>query len=124
MADDCDNDKLVIEDSIRSNYFSFIDSHSEQVFNSILNVWSQKLNSDQSLQQEDPLKVSLLKGKIIEAFFCWIKLKLPEEVFVTLTEKNQDLIKLVFDELNSQEDDNAEMATNCIVELIFIARRD
>jgi len=28
MADDCDNDKLVIEDSIRRNYFDFIDASS------------------------------------------------------------------------------------------------
>ena len=32
MASDCDNDSIVIEDSIRKNYFIFMDSISAQVF--------------------------------------------------------------------------------------------
>ena len=32
MASDCDNDSIVIEDSIRHNFYNFIDSIAPQVF--------------------------------------------------------------------------------------------
>lgn len=47
MANDCDNDSIVIEDSIRTAYFKFLDGASrEKVFKQILDTWSMKINQE------------------------------------------------------------------------------
>lgn len=43
MASDCDNDSIVVEDSIRNNFFQFIDSIAPKVFDQIFNQWAMKL---------------------------------------------------------------------------------
>ena len=40
MASDCDNESIVIEDSLRSTYFRFIDQIAPQVFEQIFNLWA------------------------------------------------------------------------------------
>jgi hypothetical protein len=41
MANDCDNNSIIIEDSVRSNYFTYLDSNAQNlVFISILNAWA------------------------------------------------------------------------------------
>ena len=40
MASDCDNESIVIEDSLRSTYFRFIDLIAPQVFEQIFNLWA------------------------------------------------------------------------------------
>lgn len=45
MANDCDNESIVIEDSIRRNFYKFMDSVSRHlVFQQILEQWSQKIS--------------------------------------------------------------------------------
>jgi len=44
MANDCDNESIVIEDSIRSEYYKFLDNSSRQkVFKAILNHWASRI---------------------------------------------------------------------------------
>lgn len=43
MAADCDNDSIVVEDSVRHNFFHFIDGISQQVFELIFNTWATNL---------------------------------------------------------------------------------
>ena len=45
MAQDCDNDSIVIEGSLRSHFFSFLDSIAPQVFELIFNQWAQRINT-------------------------------------------------------------------------------
>ena len=40
MASDCDNDSIVIEESLRREFFSFLDEIAPQVFETIFNAWS------------------------------------------------------------------------------------
>jgi hypothetical protein len=80
MANDCDNDSIVIEDSIRKAYYSYLDGVSrEKVFKSILDLWSSRIN-----QEVASPKLTKLKCAIIDAFYCWIKLRLPEDLFANL----------------------------------------
>lgn len=44
MADYCDNDSIVIEESIRTSFFNFLDHISPLVFDSIFNLWAMKIN--------------------------------------------------------------------------------
>jgi hypothetical protein len=43
MAENCDSDSIVIEDSVRQKFFSFMDNISHQVFEAIFNKWAEKL---------------------------------------------------------------------------------
>lgn len=58
----------------------------------------------------------------MDAFFNWIKLKLPEEIVSNMTNMYPDLLKLVFSELENK-DENLENATNCVIELIILSRK-
>jgi hypothetical protein len=43
MADICDNDSIVIEDSMRQQFFTFMDNIAAQIFEGIFNLWAGKL---------------------------------------------------------------------------------
>ena len=43
MASDCDNDSIVIEDSIRQNFYHFMDKIASQIFGGVFNLWAQKI---------------------------------------------------------------------------------
>lgn len=43
MASDCDNDSIVIEDSMRREFFQFLDDISPQVFEQVFNAWAANL---------------------------------------------------------------------------------
>jgi hypothetical protein len=74
MANDCDNESIVIEDSIRKAYYKYLDSVSQdKVFKQILDTWSMKIN-----QEPASTKLDKFKYQIIDTFYCWIKLRLPE----------------------------------------------
>jgi hypothetical protein len=142
MADICDNDSIVIEDSIRQSFFNFMDNISQQIFEGIFNYWAGKLlqsglgvaasKTHQSApgtaiptdrQEIEALKLQRLRSKLVDAFYCWIKLRLPDQVLETLTTNCASLIQLVFAELETNKDENLENATNCVIELISVARK-
>ena len=99
MADICDNDSIVIEDSIRQSFFMFMDNIAPQIFENVFNSWAIRLlqsglgvasqgsaggmpNNNQELEA---LKMQRLRSKLVDAFYCWIKLRLPDKVFESLT---------------------------------------
>ena len=43
MASECEDDGIVIEESLRESYFDFIDLACDIVFQSIYNTWSSKV---------------------------------------------------------------------------------
>lgn len=65
-----------------------------------------------------------LRSKLVEAFYNWIKLRLPEAVFQTLAQSYQALLELVFQEIENNSDENMEHATSCVIELISLARKN
>ena len=58
----------------------------------------------------------------MDTFLAWIRLALPTEVFENLLSENPAIVEMIFDELNSEDDDNLQVAVNCIVELMSISR--
>jgi len=87
------------------------------VFKAIFDRWAMMVPT----LQEDPRKINTLKTKIVDTFYAWIRLKLPDEVFENLVTDCPNLMNLVFSELDSQEEDNLTCAVNCIVELIRLS---
>lgn len=123
MASDCDNDSIVIEDSVRHKYFEYLDKIVDQVFSQIFNLWAQKINQQViNDQTTEDFKLQRLKSKLVDAFYNWIKLKLPDEVIANMTSLYPDLLALVFSELENK-DENLENATNCVIELIILSRK-
>jgi hypothetical protein len=59
-----------------------------------------------------------LRSKLVDAFYNWIKLRLPDSVFSGLTVNCPALIQMVFAELENNQDENIENATYCVIELI------
>jgi hypothetical protein len=43
MADICDNDSIVIEDSMRQQFFNFMDNIAPQIFEGVFNNWAIRL---------------------------------------------------------------------------------
>jgi hypothetical protein len=127
MASDCDNDSIVIEDSIRGDFFTFLDSIATLVFNQIFNSWAQKmlagnfgqvsraLGHNKSEEDRQTLLLQRMRSKLVEAFYHWLKMRLPDRVFEGLVANNPHLLELVFKELENNSDENMENATNCVI---------
>ena len=44
MAEDCDNEQIVVEESVKESFYGYLDSHARvQVFKSIFNHWAQNI---------------------------------------------------------------------------------
>jgi hypothetical protein len=119
-----------------------MDNISQQIFEGVFNYWAGKLLQSglgvaasktqasapgsaipTDRQELEALKLQRLRSKLVDAFYCWIKLRLPDQVLETLTTNCAALIQLVFAELETNKDENLENATNCVIELISVARK-
>ena len=40
VANDCDSDDIVIEESVRKSFYTFIDTVAHQVFSEVFNSWA------------------------------------------------------------------------------------
>ena len=47
MASDCDNDAIVIEDSVRRSFYTFLDQTAHKVFLEIYNEWAKRIITGQ-----------------------------------------------------------------------------
>ena len=87
MAEDCDNEQIVVEESVKESYFYFLDSHARQyIFQNIFNQWA--LNIPNLPQQSDPNKVIFLQNRLMDTFLSWIRLSLPTEVYENMLVEN------------------------------------
>ena len=55
----------------------------------------------------------------MSAFYEWIKLKLPKEVLLVLSDVCPNLLQMIFEELGSQADEDdsdlTEIASDCFI---------
>ena len=114
-----------------------MDNIAGQIFENVFNSWAGKLLTSglgvasagsaggipKDSQELESLKMQRLRSKLVDAFYCWIKLRLPDQVFESLTSSCPVLLQLVFAELETNKDENLENATNCVIELISVARK-
>jgi hypothetical protein len=120
MADDCDHESIVVEDSIRSSFFNYLDTQAGSVvFKGIFDQWAQNM-----ALISDKKKVGQLKCALFETFLAWIKLRLPDPVFQNLVNECPSLMQLIFASLSQEEDDTLQEAVNVVIELISLSRRD
>lgn len=107
FASECEDENIVIEESLRESLFDYIDDMSKIVFTQIYNEWSQKLSDDQTV-----LRVLIANG-----FYRWIKMKLPSETIVNITQANQALLDMIFGSMDKPDldDELMESCTDCII---------
>ena len=74
LASECEDEGVVIEESLRESFFDFIDNISPVVFKDIFNSWAEKI-----INNKDEENASI-KNAIVYSFWQWIKLKLPKEL--------------------------------------------
>ena len=61
MAEDCDNEQIVVEESVKESYYNLLDSHArEHVFKNIFNQWALNIPTLQANQTVDASKVTFL----------------------------------------------------------------
>ena len=82
MAEDCDNEQIVVEESLKESFYNYLDSHARtHVFKNIFNEWATNIPSLAANQNLDSNKVTFLKNRLMDTFLAWIRLALPVEVF-------------------------------------------
>jgi hypothetical protein len=92
IASECENENVVIEESLRESFFQFIDTQTQVVFKDVFDKWALQLMNMDKKQHE----VRTLKKDIMSAFYEWIKLKLPKEVLVMLSDVSPNLLQMIF----------------------------
>lgn len=83
------------------------------MFKNILNYWSLMITQEQPSD-----KLTKLSHSVINAFYCWIKIKLSPAFFANLVNEHPHLFKLLIAQFASQKYDNIEIAAKCLVELL------
>ena len=127
MASECEDDGIVIEESLRESYFDFIDIICDDVLQHIYNQWSTKLITT-GADQVDKMDLIILKDSIVYGFYKWIQLRLPDQTIIDLPTKNNGTLELVFMQLNQtgysqQEEDSVTNATDCITQLLSVSKK-
>ena len=82
----------MIEESLRESFFQFIDTRTQVVFKDVFDKWALQIMNMDKKQHE----VRTLKKDIMSAFYEWIKLKLPKEVLVMLSDVSPNLLQMIF----------------------------
>lgn len=62
------------------------------------------------------------KEELLLTILAWIKLRLPNEVFLSIFEECPAWVEFVFNELKMGDEDSSETAAKVIVELVSLAR--
>lgn len=62
-----------------------------------------------------------MRRYITDGFYCWIKLRLPDELFIGLPQDSPNLLNHLVQELANANLDNCELASRAIVELLNLS---
>lgn len=82
MASECEDESVVIEETLRESFFDYLDQVVNDIFSRVLNDWSFKLQTTPHNLEEE--KLQKLKNAIVSAFFQWMKLRLPTSIIKAL----------------------------------------
>ena len=77
LASECEDDSIVIEETIRESFFDYIDTICDSVMADIFTPWSSKLTA-RDMGECSPDDIDLLKINLIKAFTAWMTLRLPD----------------------------------------------
>jgi len=101
FASECEDENIVIEESLRELLFDFMDQIVDQVFSEILSPFCQQNSSTD------------LKTGVIKAVYQWMRLKLPEQTIINLP--NSNILEFIFNEIKESNEDLIENCTDCII---------
>ena len=126
LASECEDDSIVIEETIRESFFDFIDTICDSVMADIFTPWSSKIMA-RDMGECTPEDVDLLKINLIKAFTAWMTLRLPDHTLQNLPSVNTPILQLVFNELSSEAPKTAwsetllDCATDCVIQLLKVS---
>ena len=61
MAEDCDNEQIVVEESLKESYYNYLDSHARvHIFKNIFTQWAQNIPTLVTQQSVPAEKVTFL----------------------------------------------------------------
>lgn len=123
MASECEDEGIVIEETLRESFFEYLDRIAAFVFKEVHTFWSDQIINNQV--QLDTSQTQKLKNFICHSFFQWIRLKLPAGVISSFVSQNKSLLELVFSEMSNPSADitHTENATDCIIQLLKVAKK-
>lgn len=115
MASECEDEGIVIEESLRESFFDYIDQICDVIFTNIFGSLSMNLLKAGNSNQQSIVR---LKDELCQAFHKWVFLRVPDECIVNLVNGNQSILQLIFSEVMVTEqmnEENVEHATDCII---------
>ena len=77
LASECEDESIVIEETIRESYFDYIDIICDSLMQDIFTPWSSKILA-RDMGESTPEDIDQLKINLIKAFKEWMKLRLPD----------------------------------------------
>lgn len=124
MATECDNEEIVIEESVRSSFYEFLDEIAEEVFTEILDAWALRLLSGGGKDAffEGFTKAGEFSGSIVSTINQWLRLELPDALIANMPAKNKNLLDFLFQQMNSPSEDNQLNATETLVFLVHLSQ--
>lgn len=121
IASECEDESIVIEETLREHFFDFLDSITPTIFERVHTYWAGQLMSQQIPSENAPK----LANGIMSSFYQWMRLKLPSTVFGQLVSFNRSVLELVFSEMSSPSSglQSTENATDCIIQLLKVTKK-
>mmetsp|Transcript_4399 Transcript_4399/g.7464 ORF Transcript_4399/g.7464 Transcript_4399/m.7464 type:complete len:343 (-) Transcript_4399:2119-3147(-) len=138
LASECENEDIVIEESVRESFYSYLDVIAPFVLGDLLNKWGslimggqvQMIESEElrtSLLQFTLVKRRMLEKEILCTLTQFAKLKLPDELIVNLPTQQLPLLQFLFHlltiEYSPQTDEVIEAATDTVIQLLILSRK-
>mmetsp|Transcript_24280 Transcript_24280/g.37459 ORF Transcript_24280/g.37459 Transcript_24280/m.37459 type:complete len:214 (+) Transcript_24280:315-956(+) len=131
IASECENDDIVIEESLRESMYNNIDLVCVNLLTEGLNKAAEDILSGthhlfaSTPADRKPLEMRLLKLELVRSMTSWMKLKLPNQIICDIHKTNSAMFNLIFSELNEpqQSEDNYTAATDCIIQLLTLSKK-
>jgi len=100
IATECENEDIVIEESLRESMYNYIDVIAPDLFTSIFNFLSERILNEELQTWGSKEEIQKVKLGILKSVTNWLKMKLPEQFISELHTQNQSIFNLIFKELD------------------------
>lgn len=84
LASECEDDEIVIEETLRQSYYNWMDEISEGIFKDGLEKWAAGLRSGEVAaalmngNEKDGKLLSELKFQLMDTHYYWVKMTIPD----------------------------------------------
>ena len=113
LASEYDDESIVMEQSLRDSFRSYLGNMSTTIISEVLNYWATKLqmhrsgsNIDAFFAGSNQTTLNHFARSILGATNAWRKVDLDIDTIVNLADANAGLMQLMFVEMRSEEQEN------------------